>query len=48
MKKRFLTVPAIAIMTLGIFDEFDTATGATLVDISEYFEVAARAFNNVK
>ena len=28
--------------------EFDSTTGATLVDISEYFEVAARAFNKVK
>jgi len=27
--------------------EFDTSTGATLVDISEYFEVAARAFNKI-
>jgi hypothetical protein len=28
--------------------EFDNTTGATLVDISEYFEVAARAFNKVR
>jgi len=28
--------------------EFDAITGATLVDISEYFELAARAFNKVK
>jgi hypothetical protein len=27
--------------------EFDTTTGATLVDISEYFEVVARAFNKI-
>jgi len=28
--------------------EFDSSTGATLVDISEYFEVAVHAFNKVK